>query len=84
MNAEAVTIPQSLHVTEHEALKKDFSVLIHDLNKAGFSNYKLAYLIGDGVGESTIRRWASGASEPVYSRAIVLIALWEMYCKVND
>jgi hypothetical protein len=77
---DPVAIPQSLRVTAHDAMKRDFSVVIPDLNRAGFSNYKLAYLIGDGIGESTVRRWASGESEPAYSKAIVLIALHDMYC----
>lgn len=79
-----VNIPHSLRISPHEALKRDFTVIIPALNKAGFSNIKLAYLCGDTTAESTIRKWAKGESEPVYSKAIVLIALYEMYCETVD
>jgi hypothetical protein len=82
-------IPHSLTIAPHEALKRDFTEIIPALNRAGFSNIKLAYLCGrdnvDGkqTAESTIRKWAKGESEPVYGKAIVLVALFDLYCRDN-
>jgi hypothetical protein len=80
VKADMSNIPHSLRIEPHEALKRDFTVIIPALNKAGFSNYKLAYLCGERTAESTIRKWAKGETEPVYSKAIVLIALHDLYC----
>lgn len=80
--AEPPSIPYSLKISPHEALKRDFKAIIPALNGVGFSNIKLGMLAE--VDEKTIRKWGKGESEPVYSKAIVLIALFDIYCQPSN
>ena len=59
--------------------ERNFTKIIPALNAAGYSNLKLAYLCR--ASESVIRKWAKGESEPTYSKAVILIALYEKYCR---
>lgn len=77
-----LAIPHSIRVEPHDALKRDFGVLIEELNKNGFPNTRIAYKCG--VEESTVRNWKSKASDPPYHKAIIIIGMHYCYCELPE
>lgn len=71
-------IPLSLTITSEEALQRDFTQLIPDLNRCGFSNCKIAYRLGRS--EAVIRKWKAGESKPDYNDGAVIVAMHMIYC----
>lgn len=77
--AEPLTIPASLRFRPEDVPREDFTKIIPALNAEGFSNVKLSMICH--CSEAVIRKWASGGSEPVYSKAIILLAMRDVYCR---
>jgi hypothetical protein len=73
------TVPASLRFRPEDVPRADFRKVIPSLNQVGFSNRKLAIVCQ--CSEGAIRKWAAGETEPVYSKAIVLLAMWDIYCR---
>ena len=74
------TIPHTLQIEPHDALKRDFGVLIEELNKSGFPNTRIAYKCG--VDERSVRNWKNKASDPPYHKAIIIIGMHYCYCEL--
>lgn len=82
MMADPIVIPHSLRIEPHDALKRDFKADIADLVRSGFSYRKIAARCD--VDEKTVRNWAQGIGEPVYSKAIIIIGMHLTYCDPRE
>lgn len=72
----------SLKLDPWDALKRDFTTMIVDLNRVGFSNSKIA--LACDVNEGTVRNWKKKESDVPYHKAIIIIGLHHCYCAITN
>jgi hypothetical protein len=65
-----------------ETATDDFTKIIPALWAVGFSNYDIAYFCRP-CSDRTVANWASGKTEPPYSKGRIIVGLYEKHCEKN-